>query len=74
MCVFASPPNKNGRILGANSTTLQAPILRNLNRYQWSITMVHHAADPALTTRSTDWYIWEVREIHPLQGTSYPSY
>lgn len=41
---------------------LQAPILRNLNKYQWAITMIQHAADPALTTKSTDWYIWEVRK------------
>ncbi|KAL2111019.1 hypothetical protein VUR80DRAFT_376 [Thermomyces stellatus] len=46
-----------------------APILRNLNRYQWSITMVHHAADPALTTRSTDWYIWELFAAHPIVET-----
>lgn len=29
--------------------------------------MIQHAADPALTTKSTDWYIWEVRRTpkHP---------
>ncbi|PKS07212.1 hypothetical protein jhhlp_005814 [Lomentospora prolificans] len=49
--------------------TFYAPILRNLNRYQWAITMIQHAADPALTTRSTDWYIWELFAAHPLKET-----
>jgi alpha-N-arabinofuranosidase len=35
---------------------LQAPSLRNLNRWQWSVTLLQFAADPALTTRSTSWY------------------
>ncbi len=38
--------------------------MRNLNRWQWSITLMQHAADPALTTKSTSWYISHV---------SYPS-
>ncbi|KAK5634867.1 hypothetical protein RRF57_010580 [Xylaria bambusicola] len=44
------------RIIGA----IYAPILRNMNRWQWSITMLQFAADPAMTTRSTSWYVWEV--------------
>jgi len=44
------------RIIGS----AYAPVLRNLNRWQWPITIVHHAADPALTTKSTSWFIWEL--------------
>lgn len=46
--------------------TYYAPILRNMNRWQWSITMVQFAADPALTTRSTSWYIWDLFAHHPI--------
>ncbi|SPO06077.1 related to alpha-L-arabinofuranosidase A precursor [Cephalotrichum gorgonifer] len=53
------------RILGI----LYAPILRNLERSQWDITILQHAADPALTTRSTDWYIWELMAAHPIIET-----
>ncbi|KAI8950634.1 alpha-N-arabinofuranosidase A [Xylaria longipes] len=50
------------RVFGA----LFAPILRNMNRWQWSITMLQFAADPALTTRSTSWYVWELMAAHPI--------
>ncbi|KAI1746770.1 alpha-N-arabinofuranosidase A [Xylaria castorea] len=53
------------RVLGA----LFAPILRNMNRWQWSITMLQFAADPALTTRSTSWYVWELMAAHPITET-----
>ncbi|KAH7362813.1 alpha-N-arabinofuranosidase A [Plectosphaerella cucumerina] len=49
--------------------TFYAPILRNMNRWQWAITMVQHAADPALTTRSTSWYLWELFAAHPMTQT-----
>lgn len=39
------------RVLG----TYFAPVLRNMNRWQWSITLIQFAADPAITTRSTSW-------------------
>jgi alpha-N-arabinofuranosidase len=38
----------------------QAPGLRNLNRWQWSVTLIQFAADPALTTKSTSWYLQRV--------------
>ncbi|KAK3690512.1 glycoside hydrolase superfamily [Podospora appendiculata] len=41
------------RIIGAT----YAPGLRNLNRWQWGMTLMQHAADPALTTLSTSWYL-----------------
>ncbi|KAI1737781.1 alpha-N-arabinofuranosidase A [Xylaria scruposa] len=53
------------RVFGA----LFAPILRNMNRWQWSITMLQFAADPALTTRSTSWYVWELMAAHPITET-----
>ncbi|KAI3324893.1 glycoside hydrolase family 51 protein [Xylariaceae sp. AK1471] len=53
------------KIIGA----LYAPILRNMNRWQWSITMLQFAADPALTTRSTSWYVWELMAAHPITQT-----
>ncbi|KAI0108860.1 alpha-N-arabinofuranosidase A [Nemania sp. FL0031] len=53
------------RIIGA----LYAPILRNMNRWQWSITMLQFAADPAMTTRSTSWYAWELMAAHPITAT-----
>ncbi|KAI0402877.1 alpha-N-arabinofuranosidase A [Xylaria palmicola] len=53
------------RIIGA----IYAPILRNMNRWQWSITMLQFAADPAMTTRSTSWYVWELMAAHPITET-----
>ncbi|KAI0015705.1 alpha-L-arabinofuranosidase [Xylariomycetidae sp. FL0641] len=49
--------------------TLYAPIVRNMNRWQWSITMIQFAADPAMTTRSTDWYVWELMAGHIMTET-----
>lgn len=48
---------------------MYAPILRNMNRWQWPVTMVHHAADPALTTKSVSWYIWEALAASPMSHT-----
>lgn len=50
------------RVLATNF----APVLRNMNRWQWSITLIQFAADPALTTRSTSWYIWDLFAHHPI--------
>lgn len=49
--------------------TFYAPVLRNMNRWQWSITLVQFAADPALTTRSTSWYVWDLFAHHPITHT-----
>ncbi|KAI7588564.1 hypothetical protein KC343_g18861, partial [Hortaea werneckii] len=49
--------------------TFYAPILRNMNRWQWAVTMIQHAADPALTTRSVSWYIWEALAASPISHT-----
>ncbi|KAI0156540.1 glycoside hydrolase family 51 protein [Xylariaceae sp. FL1272] len=53
------------RVFGA----VYAPIVRNMNRWQWSITMIQFAADPKLTTRSTSWYVWELMAAHPITDT-----
>ncbi|OTA76960.1 glycoside hydrolase family 51 protein [Hypoxylon sp. CO27-5] len=51
------------RIIGA----AYAPIIRNLNRWQWAITMLQFTADTV--TRSTSWYVWELMAAHPLTET-----
>ncbi|KAI1269973.1 glycoside hydrolase family 51 protein [Xylariaceae sp. FL1019] len=53
------------RVFGA----VYAPIVRNMNRWEWSITMIQFAADPKLTTRSTSWYVWELMAAHPITET-----
>ncbi|KAI1473421.1 glycoside hydrolase family 51 protein [Daldinia eschscholtzii] len=51
------------RIIGA----AYAPIIRNMNRWQWAITAIQFTADKV--TRSTSWYIWELMAAHPLTET-----
>ncbi|KAH9903745.1 alpha-L-arabinofuranosidase [Xylariomycetidae sp. FL2044] len=53
------------RIIG----TAYAPIIRSLDVWQWSVTMIQFAADPALTTRSTSWYVWELFAAHIMTET-----
>ncbi|KAK3319529.1 glycoside hydrolase superfamily [Cercophora scortea] len=54
------------RIIGAT----YAPGLRNLNRWQWGMTLMQHAADPALTTLSTSWHVWRLLGNHVITKTS----
>lgn len=49
--------------------TFYAPVLRNMNRWQWAVTIVQFAADTALTTRSTSWYVWSLFAHHPITNT-----
>ncbi|KAK8068862.1 hypothetical protein PG994_005478 [Apiospora phragmitis] len=50
------------RIIGA----AYAPIIRSLDRWQWAAVMIQFAADPAKTTLSTSWYLWEPpHDPHP---------
>lgn len=52
--IFLLGAERNGdRVIGAT----YAPGLRNLNRWQWSVTLMQHSADPKQTTRSTSWYM-----------------
>ncbi|KAH6989496.1 glycoside hydrolase superfamily [Ilyonectria sp. MPI-CAGE-AT-0026] len=46
--------------------TFYAPVLRNMNEWQWAVTILQFAADTALTTRSTSWYIWELFAKYPI--------
>lgn len=56
--IFLLGVERNGdRIIG----NTYAPGLRNLNRWQWSVTLMQHSADPKQTTRSTSWYLLKVR-------------
>ncbi|KAK3376066.1 glycoside hydrolase superfamily [Lasiosphaeria ovina] len=65
--IFMIGAERNGdKVIGA----AYAPGLRNLNRWQWGMTLLQHAADPALTTRSTSWYLLASHEItHTLPVT-----
>ena len=38
--------------------------MRSLDRWQWSMTILQHAADPKLTTKSTSYYVWSVSAFH----------
>ncbi|KAI5859696.1 glycoside hydrolase family 51 protein [Durotheca rogersii] len=51
------------RIIGA----AYAPIIRNLNRWQWEITMIQFTADTVI--RSTSWYVWELIADHIMTET-----
>ncbi|KAI1653102.1 glycoside hydrolase family 51 protein [Daldinia decipiens] len=51
------------RIIGAAF----APILRNMNRWQWEITLIQFTADKV--TRSTSWHVWELMAAHTLTET-----
>ncbi|ORY62465.1 alpha-L-arabinofuranosidase [Pseudomassariella vexata] len=53
------------KIIGA----CYAPIIRSLDSWAWASTMVQFAADPALTTKSTSWYIWELFAGHLMTHT-----
>jgi alpha-N-arabinofuranosidase len=58
--IFLLGVERNGdKVIGVT----YAPLLRNLNRWQWGMTLVQHAADTKLTTRSTSWYVWKVCRI-----------
>ncbi|KAK5684519.1 hypothetical protein LTS10_004389 [Elasticomyces elasticus] len=49
--------------------TFYAPVLKNENRYQWSITLIQFAADPLMTTRAVTWYCWSLFAHHPISET-----
>ncbi|KAJ9139520.1 GH51 arabinofuranosidase [Coniochaeta hoffmannii] len=64
--IFLLGAERNGdRIIG----TTYAPSLRNMNRWQWSVTLLQFAADPALTTRSTSWYTLRLFGNHVISKT-----
>ncbi|KAK0610385.1 glycoside hydrolase superfamily [Bombardia bombarda] len=64
--VFLIGAERNGdKVIGAT----YAPGLRNLNRWQWGVTLMQHAADPSLTTRSTSFYVWKLLGNHAIAKT-----
>jgi alpha-N-arabinofuranosidase len=46
-----------------------APVLKNENRWQWSITILQFAADAKMTTKSVSWYCWSLFAHHPITHT-----
>ncbi|KAK4187876.1 family 51 putative glycoside hydrolase [Podospora australis] len=64
--IFLISAERNGdKIIGAT----YAPGLRNMNRWQWSMTQIQHAADPALTTLSTSYHVWRLIASHIIRTT-----
>jgi len=49
--------------------TFYAPVLKNNNRWQWSITMMQYDADPKRTTKAVTWYCWSLFAHHPITHT-----
>ncbi|KAF1918718.1 glycoside hydrolase superfamily [Ampelomyces quisqualis] len=49
--------------------TFYAPVLKNENRFQWSITLLQFAADPKMTTKAVTWYCWSLFAHHPITHT-----
>jgi alpha-N-arabinofuranosidase len=49
--------------------TFYAPVLKNENRWQWSITIVQFAADPKMTTKAVTWHCWSLFAHHPITHT-----
>jgi len=49
--------------------TFYAPVLKNENRFQWSITLLQFAADPKMTTKAVTWYCWSLFAHHPISHT-----
>lgn len=49
--------------------TFYAPVLKNVNRFQWPITLIQFGADPKLTTKAVTWYCWSLFAHHPITHT-----
>ncbi|KAF2711394.1 glycoside hydrolase family 51 protein [Pleomassaria siparia CBS 279.74] len=50
------------RIIGST----YAPILRNMNRWQWSVCMIEFEADNSKTTLSTAYHVFKLISTHPI--------
>lgn len=46
-----------------------APVLKNVNKFQWPITLIQFSADPNMTTRAVTWYCWSLFAHHPISDT-----
>lgn len=49
--------------------TFYAPVLKNVNRFQWPITLIQFGADPKLTTKAVTWHCWSLFAHHPITHT-----
>ncbi|KAJ4298197.1 hypothetical protein N0V90_006096 [Kalmusia sp. IMI 367209] len=49
--------------------TFYAPVLKNVNRFQWPITLLQYSADPKQTTRAVTWYCWSLFAHSPISHT-----
>jgi alpha-N-arabinofuranosidase len=49
--------------------TFYAPVLKNINRFQWPITLIQFDADPKRTTKAVTWYCWSLFAHHPISHT-----
>lgn len=47
--------------------TFYAPVIRNMNRWQWAVTLIQNDAET--TTRSVSWYVWSLFAHHPISHT-----
>jgi alpha-N-arabinofuranosidase len=49
--------------------TFYAPVLKNVNRFQWPITLIQFSADANMTTKAVTWYCWSLFAHHPITHT-----
>ncbi|KAF1968451.1 alpha-L-arabinofuranosidase [Bimuria novae-zelandiae CBS 107.79] len=49
--------------------TFYAPVIKNINRFQWPITLLQFSADPKQTTRAVTWYCWTLFAHSPISHT-----
>lgn len=49
--------------------TFYAPVLKNVNRFQWPITLLQYSADSNMTTKAVTWYCWSLFAHHPITHT-----
>lgn len=49
--------------------TFYAPVLKNINRFQWPITLLQFSADPKQTTKAVTWYCWSLFAHSPISHT-----
>ncbi|KAH7135798.1 alpha-N-arabinofuranosidase A [Dendryphion nanum] len=64
--IFMIGAERNGdRIIGST----YAPILRNMNRWQWSICMIEFEADSTKTSLSTSYHVFKLFSERPLSAT-----
>ncbi|KAF4956226.1 hypothetical protein FSARC_11625 [Fusarium sarcochroum] len=61
--------NEVPHIVGEVAATHPNGGTKNMNKWQWAVTIVQFAADSAMTTRSTSWYVWELFAGHPMSHT-----